>query len=318
MYSNVEVIKLAKSWLGKKENDGTYKEIIDTYNSFSPLPRKLKMQYGWAWCACTWSALAIKLGYTEIMPIEISCGNLVEAAKKMNIWVENDGYIPKPGDAVLYDWDDSGKGDNIGWPDHVGIVEYVNTKSGYFVVIEGNYNNQVKQRTVSINGKYIRGFITPQYDSVSYDDPCFSTQKSIREIALEVIVGKWGYGTERKVFLKNAGFSYEEVQNEVNRILNTPNAKPQVEHEKKVVVATCKAAAFEPDYKKGKQMTTTDNLYCRNDAGTNKKALCKIPKGTKVTWYGYYTTVDMVRWFLVQVEVDGVQYTGFCSSKYLK
>ena len=41
------------------------------------------MEYSWPWCACTWSALAIKLGYTDIMPIEISCPELIIAAKKM-------------------------------------------------------------------------------------------------------------------------------------------------------------------------------------------------------------------------------------------
>ena len=74
-YSRQKVVDLALSWVGKKESDGSYKSIIDIYNTLptAQLPRKTKMQYGWAWCACTWSALAVKLGYTAIMPIEISC-----------------------------------------------------------------------------------------------------------------------------------------------------------------------------------------------------------------------------------------------------
>ena len=90
--------------------------------------------YGWAWCACTWSALAVKLNYLAIMPIEISCYYLIEAAKKMGAWQENDDYIPEPGDAILYDWQDSGTGDNTGNPDHVGTVTYVNRDSGYTTV----------------------------------------------------------------------------------------------------------------------------------------------------------------------------------------
>lgn len=93
-----EIINLANSWIGKKESDGSYKIIIDIYNSFSgPLPRGTKMQYSWPWCACTWSALAIKLGYTDIMPIEISCSELIKKAIEMKIWKESDDYIPKSG-----------------------------------------------------------------------------------------------------------------------------------------------------------------------------------------------------------------------------
>lgn len=205
-----EVVALAQSWVGLKESDGSYKKIIDIYNSYKGnLPRGLKMQYSWSWCACTWSALAIKLGYTDIMPIEISCGELINAAKKMGIWVENDAYIPKPGDAVLYDWDDTGKGDNTGWPDHVGIVEEVVNKS--FIVIEGNFKDSVGRRQMMLNGRYIRGFITPRYDE--------ETKKTVKQVAKEVIAGLWGNGDERKNKLKTAGYEPEKVQKKVNELL---------------------------------------------------------------------------------------------------
>lgn len=167
------------------------------------------MQYSWSWCACTWSALAIKLGYTDIMPIEISCGELINAAKKMGVWVEDDSYTPKPGDAVLYDWDDNGKGDNIGWPDHVGVVEEVMSKS--FIVIEGNFKDSVSRRQMMINGRYIRGFITPRYDE--------ETKKTLKQVAKEVIAGLWGNGEERKAKLKTAGYDPEKVQKKVNELL---------------------------------------------------------------------------------------------------
>ncbi len=93
MRSRNAVVTLARSWLGKNEADGSYKSIIDIYNSCTgKFPRGIKMAYGWAWCAATWSALAIRLDYTDIMPVEISCYYLIEAAKKMGIWVENAGY----------------------------------------------------------------------------------------------------------------------------------------------------------------------------------------------------------------------------------
>ena len=167
------IVSLAKSWVGKKESDGSHKEIIDIYNSYTPHPRGYKLQYSDAWCAGTVSALAIKLGYTDIIPVECSCYYMVEIAKQMGIWVENDGYVPKLGDIVLYDWQDSGSGDNSGTPDHVGIV----TKEGKtsFTVTEGNKNDAVGTRSMKVNGQYIRGFICPKYDETG------STSKTTTE-----------------------------------------------------------------------------------------------------------------------------------------
>lgn len=320
-YSRQAVVDLAKSWVGKKESDGSHKSIIDIYNSYDgKLPRNTKMEYDWAWCACMWSALAIKLGYTAIMPIEISCYYLINEAKKMGCWVENDDYVPSPGDAVLYDWDDTGAGNNVGVPDHVGVVEYVS--DGYISVIEGNYSNSVKRRTISINGRYIRGFITPKYDNGVVEAPAQESGKSIDTIAHEVINGIWGNGEDRKNKLEAAGYNYSEVQSRVNEILNgsatsssNSNQNPNRPTSKKVN-ASAKAQSFS----KGVAGTykTTANLYCRNDSGSNKKALCLIPKGTKVRCYGYYTTYKGTKWLYIQFSMDGVQYTGFSSSEYLK
>ena len=64
-------------------------------------------------------------------------------------------------------------------------------------------------------------------------------------------------------------------------------------------------------------MTTAD-LYMRNDAGTNMKALVVIPKNTEVKCYGYYNVSNGAKWYYIQVTIDGVQYTGFSHSGYLK
>lgn len=46
-----------------------------------------------------------------------------------------------------------------------------------------------------------------------------STNKNVTTIAKEVIQGKWGNGEDRKRRLQNSGYNYNEVQNEVNRLL---------------------------------------------------------------------------------------------------
>lgn len=158
-----KVVEQAKAWLGRNEADGTHRAIIDIYNAHKPLARGYKMTYNDAWCAATVSAIAIKLGYTDIIPTECSCTRMIELFKKLGAWTEADCYRPKAGDIIFYDWDDSGRGDNTGSPDHVGIVEKVS--GGVITVIEGNYKNAVTRREIAINGKFIRGYGVPKYDT---------------------------------------------------------------------------------------------------------------------------------------------------------
>lgn len=59
-YSRQAVADLVNSWVGKNEADGSYKTIIEIYNSYKgTFPRGTKMDYSWPWCACTW----IRSGY---------------------------------------------------------------------------------------------------------------------------------------------------------------------------------------------------------------------------------------------------------------
>lgn len=46
-----------------------------------------------------------------------------------------------------------------------------------------------------------------------------TAKKSVTEIAKEVIAGKWGVGNDRKTALETAGYNYNEVQTEVNRLM---------------------------------------------------------------------------------------------------
>ena len=90
-------------------------------------------------------------------------GGTSPLAKQKGIWVESDSYTPKQGDLILYDWDDTGSGDASSGADHIGIVVSVSGKS--IKVIEGNNGDAVAYRTIQVNGRYIRGFVTPKYAS---------------------------------------------------------------------------------------------------------------------------------------------------------
>ena len=155
------IVSEAISHIGVKEGTVLHHKIIDRYNSRKPLPRGYAVKYTDPWCATFISYLAIVMGYTDIIPVECGCPQMITIAKQMGIWVEDDSYVPKPGDIVLYDWQDSGSGDNTGTADHIGIVEKVVGSTE--TVIEGNYQDSVKRRELAVNGRYIRGYIVPRY-----------------------------------------------------------------------------------------------------------------------------------------------------------
>ena len=171
----------------------THREVIDLYNSNPNLPRGYKLKESDPWCAGFVSAVFIKNKYFDLC--ECSCPEMIERAKKLGIWVESDSYIPSVGDIIMYDWNDTGSGDNTGVADHTGIV--INIAEKYFIVREGNKAGAVGNRTLIYNGKFIRGFITPKYEKSA------KSYKTVDDIVNGIIAGDFGNGENRKQLLYN-------------------------------------------------------------------------------------------------------------------
>lgn len=148
---------------GCNEGGLSHKKIIDTFNN-SKLCTRYTMTLKDAWCATAVSAAYIATGLLPIFPcVECSCENMIALAKKAGIWVENDGYVPRMGDIIMYSWLDNGVGDCTTRAQHTGIV--LKTDFGGIQIVEGNFNDTVAIRSMPINGKYIRGFITPKFSA---------------------------------------------------------------------------------------------------------------------------------------------------------
>ena len=160
------ILDIARGWIGRKESNGSHHEIIDVYNNHKPLARGYKVKYTDSWCATFVSACAIKANYTDIIPLECSCNKMIEKFKNMGRWTEDDGHVPHLGDVIFYDWQDSGKGDCKGTSEHVGYVEKV--ENGKITVIEGNKSDSVFRRVLNVNGRYIRGFGCPAYETQAH------------------------------------------------------------------------------------------------------------------------------------------------------
>jgi hypothetical protein len=230
-----KVVSTALSWIGTREYDAKHYEMLDIYNSQRPLPRGTRMQATWPWCAMFVSVVSLQCGLRGIMPTECGCPGMVRLYQELGRWVENDANTPSPGDVIFYDWQDSGVGDNVGQPDHVGIVTACDGQT--MTIIEGNCDNAVKTRTLAVNARFIRGFGCPDYASKADgaeptpeptpaptptpepEKPAEATvDLFITKTAREVIAGKWGNGQARKDAL--AAWFTKAVQDEVNRLLS--------------------------------------------------------------------------------------------------
>lgn len=208
------IIDVAKSYIGAVGGSSAHSDILRFFNTVKPLGYSAHKND--PWCAEFVSSCAIqafgKKDAITFFPLTASCPRMIVEAKSKSIWYERDSYKPKAGDWILYDWDDSGKGDNRNTPDHVGIVEKI--KDDIITVIEGNCNNKVKRRQIEVDGKYIRGYVVPHYERISAK----VYKKTDSEIIKEVLNGDWGVGNIRKNALRANGYDYLSIQKEVTRI----------------------------------------------------------------------------------------------------
>ncbi|MCM1187618.1 MAG: phage tail tip lysozyme [Lachnospira sp.] len=228
-----KIVGIFTGWNGRKESDGSHKYIIDLYNGHLPLARGYKVQYTDAWCATAASAAAIAAGYTDIIPTECSCEKMIALAKAMGIWVEDDSFVPDAADFILYDWQDNGIGDCTGAADHIGMV--VSVSGGKIRVVEGNINDSVGFREIAVNGRNIRGFITPNYAALadSKDTPApaasgnapadnaaviwgFLKEKGLNDFAIAGVMGN---------LYAESGLRPDNLQNSYEKKLNMSDAE---------------------------------------------------------------------------------------------
>ena len=161
-----KVADIINAWVGATKGSAKHLEILEIYNTHRPLARGYTVKVTDAYCATTVSAAYIKAGIAEYTGTECGVEKYTLVAKNLGIWVENDDYAPEIGDACVYDWDDNGTGDCTGTADHIGIV--TKTGLGAFEVTEGNISGgKVGKRAMAVNGKYIRGFICPDFAAIA-------------------------------------------------------------------------------------------------------------------------------------------------------
>ena len=169
-----EIVKTAKALKGT----AGHKKVLEVYNAQKPLPQGYALKESDYWCAAFTTVVFLLNGYNAFA--ECSCPRMIEKAKKKGLWKESDSYKPQIGDVILYDWQDSGIGENYGQPDHVGVV--ISVSGDKFVVREGNKGGTIGDREMRVDGKYIRGYILPDFtEGSTAQKPSNSASSSPKE-----------------------------------------------------------------------------------------------------------------------------------------
>lgn len=102
-----------------------------------------------------------------------------------------------------------------GYLDFINTKRYSNLKNVYS---PKEYLQNIKNDGYATSSTYVDSVmkIVTSYNLTSYDS---KISKSLKEIAKEVIVGKWGNGNKRKTALTKAGYDYTTIQSLVNKLL---------------------------------------------------------------------------------------------------
>ncbi len=96
------------------------------------------------------------------------------------------------------------------------------------------------------------------------------------------------------------------------RTVGNVSAKPNNKLIRKLQSAKSRDNSIAGTYK------TTANLNLRYGPGKDKyDSIIILPAGTECQCYGYYTLASGVKWLYIAASVNGKQYTGFVSIRYL-
>lgn len=281
-------VTMAASYLGCVRGDSRHKQIVDIFNTVKP--DGWAMNYTAAWCATFVSAIFIKMFGKEkaqkYFPLSANCAGIIKGAKARDIWVENDAFVPSPGDLIIYDWSDSGKGDAKGY-DHVGIVKMVS--KGKITVIEGNRNNKCATRVIDVNGRYISGFVHPNYAKLANVQTTSTTVKTPTVTKLDVD-GDWSVKTTNRLQEKLGIEPDGEISNQLNRC--------------KKYLPACNTKSWK--------------FY--NNPKDNSLTIERLQRliGVSADGYAGYNTIVMLQKFLNKQINAGLKVDGECSKKTVK
>lgn len=161
MSSNVlgrKTVKKAAKYVGTASGSKKHLQILKVFNAENPDNHIVKV--GEWWCDVFVTAIWLMMGFDRSqVPMSCNVDISISQAKKLGIWY-GPKHKPRPGDAIILDWDLNGL------PNHIGLVESVT--DDYIHTIEGNAGNEgvCKRKTYSRQARIIFGYICPRYNAI--------------------------------------------------------------------------------------------------------------------------------------------------------
>lgn len=243
-YTASALIKIAEAEVGyleKKSNSNLDSHTANAgYNNYTKYARDLHEagyyngnKNGYAWCDVFVDWLFYQLcGKDAKKAQDMICqtGDLGAGCTYSLRYFKNAKRFyatPEPGDQIFFGSESNSS--------HTGIVYKVDANKVY--TIEGNTSGEsgvvangggVFKKSYARNYSNILGYGRPKYDAEPKEEPKTEATKTITQIAREVLNGKWGNGAERKKRLTEAGYDYNAVQKEVNRLYNSSKKSNEV------------------------------------------------------------------------------------------
>lgn len=251
----------------------------------------------------TTAAIAV-LGLTAVTPASVCMAAEAAIPADNNYIMEGgyDGEILEPGQ-ILEDADMMpGKGEEVGVNIDVGIEE-------------GGYEEEIGYDEETLRpGQILEDVdMTPGEGEavginidVDIDEASPEPDQSVPDTANMISENK-------QEEITNGNNIIDGTADTKNRVSQMPSvSKTAAGSSYHIESAASKAHAVSGSY------TVTANLRLRKGAGTTKDIILVMNRNAVVNCYGYYTEADGTKWLLVQYLQDGQEYTGFCSSEYLR
>ena len=225
----------------KKVTDGSMNSIISDRDKFLDTARsyigkdgyyvcktKLGLNAVYDWCAYSVSSIMKDCGFIGKYTSGIHSFASDEARTgdgKYGTFFTKGSKAPQAGDFIMFRYSGLNPIDRYS-ASHIGIVEKVSGKT--ITTLEGNVEGSgsnwaatstFKRKTRYLNDISVYSFFRPNWKSYAKSETK-QKNKTVDQLANEVIAGKWGYGEDRKNRLEKAGYSYSKVQSRVNKILS--------------------------------------------------------------------------------------------------
>jgi GH25 family lysozyme M1 (1,4-beta-N-acetylmuramidase) len=208
-------LETARSYIGK--------------NGYYVCKTKLGLNAVYDWCAFAISAIMKDCGFIGKYTNGVNSYASDEGRNgdgKYGIWFLKGAMSVKAGDLIMFRYSGLSPIDKYS-ASHIGIVEKVdgNTITTLEGNVEGSNDNwsntsKFKRKTRYLSDGSVHSFFRPYWNDNSDTKNYISdNKKTVKELAKEVIAGKWDSGDNRKNKLMQAGYDYNEVQKEVNKQL---------------------------------------------------------------------------------------------------